>query len=93
MLVVEHPDGTLELVQNANITDPNLSGTLNEQSSTMQWSREFHPGEIAHVYVDFLTTQPTPGSGYCYNYTGAASANSGVVSNAFNYAGLVIGPE
>ena len=72
-VVVEHADGTLEQLFDANTDDPDVDFMSDETDTIVWWYGDFAAGDIVHLYVKFGPGDDSSGSGTCENVVGAAS--------------------
>lgn len=68
VVVVEHADGTLEQVFDANTDDPNVVFNSVEGGTMVWWSNSFSAGDIVHLYVKFGPGKNSSGDGICENW-------------------------
>jgi len=94
-VVVEHADGTLEQVFDANTDDPNVLFTSDEDDTIVWWLEDLVAGDIVHLYVKFGPGKKSSGDDSCENWAGAAipiDADPGFFE-AFDHATLVVSPD
>ena len=93
VVVVEHDDGTLEQLFDANTDDPNVEFYSGEDATVVWWMGSFAAGDIYHLYVKFGPGKNSTGDGSCVNNAEAATPLGDELFIAPAEATLVVMPK
>jgi hypothetical protein len=92
-VVVEHPDGTLEQVFDANTDDPQVVFLSDEEDTIAVLLHSFAAGDIVHLYVKFGPGDDSTGDGSCVNAAAGVVPNGPAPFVVTDFATLVVTPK
>ena len=91
-VVVEHPDGTLEQLFDANTDDPSVIFMSDEEDTIAVLLHSFAAGDIVHLYVKFGPGDDSTGDGSCVNAAAGVVPNGPAPFVVIDIATLVVTP-
>jgi hypothetical protein len=92
-VVVEHDDGTLEQVWDANTDDPHVVFISDEENTIAVLLHSFAAGDIVHLYVKFGPGADSSGDGSCVNAAAGVVPNDDDPFVVIDTATLVVTPK